>query len=203
MKSRRLIGFLSLILLVGLVQVPLVMAAEKMAGERDLSRVRKKVEALRAWQLTEALNLDEGTSARLFPVMKEADQERWRLELSNRDLVRKLSRTLDGPKPDPEAVNKILDELQSNRRRLLRVDERHMEKVRQILSPVDAARYLIFQIKFRREIRRKVAEAVRDRNRPDRLEGPGGSDRMDDRSQADGGFDPDGDAGGRSGGGRR
>jgi hypothetical protein len=73
------------------------MADNELAGERDLTRVRKKVEALRAWQLTEVLNLDEETSSRLFPAMRQADQERWKIETRNRELVREMSHSLAGP----------------------------------------------------------------------------------------------------------
>jgi hypothetical protein len=59
------------------------MADDEMPREKDLTRVRKKVEALRAWQLTEVLNLDEETSSRLFPAMRQTDQERWKIASMN------------------------------------------------------------------------------------------------------------------------
>jgi len=187
MKMRRLTGILSLLLLVGLVQTPLLMAADEMARERDLTRVRKKVEALRAWQLTEVLNLDEDTSSRLFPAMRQTDQERWKIEARNRELVREMSRSLEQSKPDPQRMDEILDELQSNRRELILVEERHIERVRQILSPEDTARYLMFQIRFQREIKRKAAQAFRDRRQQDGDTDRRNRDRYDDRDHDGGG----------------
>jgi len=167
-----------------------------MAGERDLTRVRKKVEALRAWQLTEVLDLDEETSYRLFPAMKQADQERWKIEARNRELVREMSRSLENRSTDSQRIDKILDELQSNRRELIRSEERHLERVRQILSPEDTARYLMFQIKFQREIKRKAAQAFRDRRRSDDDRGTG--DRYNDGYRGSGGSGG-GDGGGSGG----
>lgn len=205
MKLRGYLGFWCLILVVSLVQVPLVKAADELAGEKDLTRVRKKVEALRAWELTEALNLDEDTSSRLFPAMREADQERWRIESRNRDLVREMSKYLERRNPDPRAINRVLDELQSNRRELNQVEERHLERVRQILSPIDTARYLMFQIKFQREIRRKMAEAMKERRQIDGEPAQRTRDRMNDRNSpdSDSGSDSGGGRGGNGGGGRR
>jgi hypothetical protein len=176
------------------------MADDEMPREKDLTRVRKKVEALRAWQLTEVLNLDEETSSRLFPAMRQTDQERWKIESRNRELVREMSRSLEQGKPDPRKIDGILDELLSNRMELVRAEARHVERVRQILSPEDTARYLMFQLKFQREIKRKAAQAFRDRRESDDDTGRGSRDRYDDQGHDGGGFG--GSDSGRSGGGR-
>ena len=200
MKTGRLTGILCLLLLAGLVQAPFLMADDEMVRERDLTQVRKKIEALRAWQLSEVLDMDEETNYRLFPAMRQADQERWKIESRNRQLVREMSQSLERRNPDPQKIDKILDELQSNRRELVRSEERHLEMVRQILSPEDTARYLMFQIKFQKEIKRKVAQAFRDRRQQDDEIGRGNRDRYDDRDQDSGGVGGD-DRGGSSGGG--
>ena len=187
MKTGRLTGILCLLLLAGLVQTPFLMADDEMARERDLTRVRKKVEALRAWQLSEVLDMDEETNSRLFPAMRQADQERWKIEARNRKLIREMSRSLERPDPDQQKIDGILDELQSNRRELIRTEERHLKRVREILSPEDTARYLLFQIKFQREIKRKAAQAFRDRRQQDDDMGRGNRDRYDDRDQDSGG----------------
>jgi uncharacterized membrane protein YgcG len=201
MKTGRFSGILCLLLMAGLVQTSLLMADDEMARERDLTLVRKKVEALRAWQLSEVLNMDEETNSRLFPAMRQADQERWKIESRNRKLIREMSQSLDRKKPDSQRIDKIIDELQSNRRELVRSEERHLERVRQILSPEDTARYLMFQRKFQKEIKRKAAQAYQDRR------GSSESDRNPERgysgSDSSGGSDGGGSdgSGGSSGGG--
>ena len=194
MKMRRLTGILCLLLLTGLLQTPPLMADNEMPREKDLTRVRKKVEALRAWQLTEVLNLDEETSSRLFPAMRQTDQERWKIESRNRELVREMSQSLERSNLDPRKIDGILDELLSNRMELVRVEARHLERVRQILSPEDTARYLMFQIRFQREIKRKAAQAFRQRKQQDGDTDRGNRDRYDDRDHESGGF-----GGGRDG----
>jgi hypothetical protein len=158
------------------------------------------VEALRAWQLTEELNLDEKTSSQLFPAMRQADEERWELEAGNRELVREMSRLLERNEPDPQRIDRILDELQANRRELAEVEQRHLERVRQILSPSDTARYLMFQIRFQRDIRQKAAQALRDRRRSGDDMVPGSRERDNDRGSGGGGSGG-GNGGGSSGGG--
>ncbi len=200
MKMWRLTGILYLLLLAGLVHTPLLMADDEMPRERDLTRIRSKVQALRAWQLTEVLDLDEETSSQLFPAMRKTDQERWKIEARNRELVREMARSLEQSDHDPQKIDSFLDELLANRRELIRAEERHLEKVRQILSPEDTARYFMFQIRFQREIKRKAAQAYRDR----RHSGDNSMRRDWDRSGDNDGSGSGGNGfGGSDGGGSR
>lgn len=211
MVMRRLTGILCLLLLTGLVHASTGFADNGMDREGDLSRVRKKIEALRAWQLTEELELDEATSSKLFPAMKRADEARWKIERNNRDLVKEMARILERRRPDEKRINRILNELLANRRDLIRAEERHLERVRQILSPADTARYLIFQIKFQKNIRKKAAEAIRDgrllQDPSSRTSRDGYSTGDSDRGSSDGsgsgGAGSDGGKGSSDGGGDR
>ena len=79
--------------------VPAVPAgAEEMAKEGDLKNVRKKVEVLRAWRLTEELNLDEETSARLFPAMRQVHRAHG-VRVSTSDLNRVAKDAFDRNPP--------------------------------------------------------------------------------------------------------
>ena len=128
----------------------------RVPGEEEIGRVRKKVEAMRAWRLTEELDLDEEMAARLFPAMRRSDRQRQEIEADNRRIIRLVSAELEKPEPDPDVVDKALDELIKNRRRIFRNEEDHLQDVRKILSPEDTARYLLFQVKFQKEIRERI-----------------------------------------------
>lgn len=179
--------------LVGTLQEPL--RAEDRTdspSEQDISRVRKKLETLRAWKLTEFLNLDEQTSARLFPAMHEADKARQRIEAENRGLIQRMAQSLKRGDVNQAEMAKILDRLQENRKEIARIEEMHFTKVRSILSPADTARYILFQIRFRQEIRKRIIRAGRE-----------GRDRSDSGLSRDGmERGGGGSGGGGSGGGR-
>ncbi|MGD8353081.1 MAG: hypothetical protein PVJ01_02860 [Pseudomonadota bacterium] len=198
MKKSRIAVVLCLAILMGAWHPLSLSADDRDVRERDLSRIRKKIETLRVWQLTEELDLDEATSSRLFPAMKRADKERWEIENRNRKLIRGLSGVLEDKDPHPGKINQILDELQANRRELMQSEERHIETVRQILSPADTARYLLFQIRFEARIKQKAAEAMRERRELEGREDRSVGSRSDDRDS--GGHGSDG-GGGSSGGG--
>ena len=179
--------------LVGTLQGPL--RAEDRTdspSEQDISRVREKLETLRAWKLTEFLNLEEQTSARLFPAMHEADKARQRIEAGNRVLIQRMAQSLKRGDVNQAEMAKILDRLQENRKEIARIEEMHFTKVRSILSPADTARYILFQIRFRQEIRKRIIRAGREGR--DRRDSGVRRDRMNREN--------DGYDGGASGGGR-
>ena len=91
---------------------------------------------------------------------------------------------------------RILDQLQENRREVARIEERHFKKVRDILSPADTARYILFQIRFQQEIRKRVLQSGRDGR--DRRDSRAPRDSMDrrDRDSDRGGSDRGGTGGG-------
>lgn len=206
----------AIILALILLSLPATVPADDamdLPAEGDVGRIRKKVEALRAWRLTEELNLDQETSGRLFPVIREADEQRLALERENRRLIRTLNQELQSRDVDQNEVDRIIDQLISNRLEQARNEERHLNKIRSILTPEMSARYIMFQVRFQRELRNLVNERVRDRR--DRA-GPDGRDRSPGRAPSDEGRDgygsgassgggsgsgPGGDGGG--GGGRR
>jgi len=165
MNRKMLAAVLGLFLAVLMIPVSLP-AADLMPGEGDLTRVRKKIEALRAWKISEELDLDQETSARLFPAMRDAAEEGWRIESLNRALVRDMDHQLKKGEPDPGTINGILDRLQSNRMEKARIENRHLKRVREILSPEDTARYLMFQFRFQKELKEKAARAFREGRGP-------------------------------------
>jgi len=194
MKHGNVVRILSFCIILLLVPATVFPAGfdEGALNERDLARIRKKVEALRAWQLTEELDLDQETSAKLFPAMRDADDSRWRIESENRTIMREIKQLMGEENPEPAGLNNLLDRLQANNMELARVEDRHLNRVRRILSPELFVRYLMFQIRFQREIREKAAQAFR--------EGSGSSSRDMERSKS--GSDRK-SSGGSGSGGRR
>jgi hypothetical protein len=131
--------------------------------EGDIGKVQKSIETLRAWRIAEELGFDEKTNARLFTFLRESDEKRIRIEADNRDLLRTLRERLRETAPDAARVAPLLDRLAENQRRQKALEEEHLRKVRETLDPVQAARYILFELHFQRELRDRVVLTVRDR----------------------------------------
>jgi Spy/CpxP family protein refolding chaperone len=141
-------------------------------------QIRKRIETLRMWKLTEELDLDEKTSAKLFPVISKYDKERAKLQHTIRQDMRELRRSLQSDK-DADYQG-MLDRLEKNHREMQRIEDDEMKELKTILTAKQQAQYLLFNMKFKREIRRmiddsrgkrrhgKKGDRKYDRDRPDR-----------------------------------
>lgn len=128
-------------------------------SEAKREEVRKKIEAVRMWRLTEALKLDEKTSTRLASFLSSLQEKRRALMRSNRTTIGEIRTSLKAPQPDERTLKARLETIEKNQRELLELREKELKGVREILSIEQQARYVVFQQEFRREVRRMIAGA--------------------------------------------
>lgn len=121
--------------------------------EERREEIRKKIEAIRIWRLTEALKLDADTSVRLSSILSSLDLKRREIQREQMEAMRALRQTLRSSKPDEAKLKSLLDRLESNHRSMQELREREIKNLKEILSPEQQARFLIFQQEFQREMR--------------------------------------------------
>lgn len=120
-------------------------------------KIRERIETLKMWRLTEALDLDEKTSAKIFPLLKKIDKKRAEIENAQREGMIELRQLL---KEKQEARLKgLLEGLEKNHKELQRIKDEELAEVKKILTIEQQARYIIFLQEFNKEVRRLIAEA--------------------------------------------
>jgi Spy/CpxP family protein refolding chaperone len=132
--------------------------------------VRKKVEAVRMWRLTEELKLDEKTSTRLASFLSALEEKRRGLTRERLGTMRDLRAILQAGNPDERKLKADLDKLEKNHREMADLQDKEAHGIKGILSVEQQARYLLFQQEFRREIRGMIAGA---RGNGQGMRGPG------------------------------
>lgn len=141
-------------------------AAQPAAPPADRrERIKQRIRALRAYTLTEQLQLDEQTAGKLFPLLAKFDEEFDRLLQARLDLQRQLGNA--GALRDPRAVDKLIDNAIANQRALWDTEDRRLAQLRKILTPAQTARVLIVLPAMERKIQnqlRKVVERQRQRS---------------------------------------
>jgi hypothetical protein len=142
---------------------PSVARGESLPTDGDIGQVQKRIADLRAWRMADELGFDEKTNARLFAVLRDTDGKRIRIESDNRQAIGLLRDLLRSPAPDAKKVASALDRLTENQRQQRALEEEHLRRVREVLDPVQTARYLFFELHFQREIRERVTLTVRER----------------------------------------
>lgn len=167
MKVKMQIVIATALLLTGLA-VNAVAAPEETdrpPSRQQLEKVRQRIETLRIWKLTKALDLDQKTSAALFPLLNRYDKRRHELERSLRDGMRELREA--GKEGREPVIKGLLDRLDQHHREMQKLNEEEQGEIRKLLTVKQQAAFVLFQQEFQQEIRRIIDES-RER-REDRL----------------------------------
>jgi Spy/CpxP family protein refolding chaperone len=130
-----------------------------MPSDKKREEVRKKIEAVRMWRLTEELKLDEKTSAKLASFLSALDEKRRDFMRERMEAMRDLRVILMAGKADEKKMRADLDKLEKNRREMEELQDKEISGVKGLLSVEQQARYVIFQQDFRREMRGMIAGA--------------------------------------------
>ena len=85
-------------------------------SEKKREEIRKKIETVRIWRLTEKLKLDTTTSAKMASLLSSFDQQRQGIVREQMATMRELRVSLKSQKPDEARIKTALDKLQKNQR---------------------------------------------------------------------------------------
>lgn len=132
-------------------------------SKEQMEKVRERIETLRMWKLTKALDLDEKTSSRLFPVLNKYDKKRADLESSLRENMRELRESLRNRRE--AQLKSLLERLEQNHRSMQGIKDAEWEELKGVLTVEQLAKFILFQQEFEREIR-KIIEDTRERRLP-------------------------------------
>jgi hypothetical protein len=121
--------------------------------------LRKRIEAVKIWRLTEALKLDAPTSARLSSLISSIDQQKKAILLDQMQSMVTLRQALKTAKPDESDLKTILDKLATGRRSMQELREKELNGLKDVLTIEQQARYVIFQQEFQREMRGMITRA--------------------------------------------
>jgi hypothetical protein len=137
-------------------------------------RIRQRIRAARQWKLTEALELDEDTADKLFPILDSFDDKFVEAMGKGRELRRELRAALDSKAGDSK-VNGIVDGMLDNQRAIWKLNEKRFQAARKVLSAEQAAKALIVLPEVDRAIRRQMRKAMgKDGRGPRGRRGHGG-----------------------------
>lgn len=129
------------------------------AGQRDRrEKVKQRIRALRAYTLTEQLDLDEATAAKLFPALAKYDEQFDKLLLTRADVQKRLAAA--GAIKDAKALDALIDEAVANQRALWDTEDQRLRQFRKILTPAQTARVLVVLPAMERKIQNQLRQAA-------------------------------------------
>jgi len=125
------------------------------------AKVRQRIRTLRAWRLTEALDLDEQTAARLFPILSRFDgQFEGAMQKASR-LRESAQAELERKSPNQAKLDAIVDQMVEQQRALWKLQEARFQAVRKVLTPAQSAKILIILPEIDRTLHRQIRRAMR------------------------------------------
>jgi Spy/CpxP family protein refolding chaperone len=128
-------------------------------SEERREEVRKKIEAVRIWRLTEELELDTNSIAKLSSLLSSLDRKRRDTMREQMEAMRDLRSLLKAAKPDETKIKSLLEKIEKNHNEMQSVRNRELKSLKEILTVEQQARYLLFQQDFQREMRSMISGA--------------------------------------------
>ncbi len=144
-------------------------------------QIKKKIRAMRAYTLTEALALDEPTAGRLFPMLARYDDETDKLLEKRVDVQRRL-RHADSLK-DPRAIERLIDEAIAIQRGFWDLEDKRVAELRKVLTPGQTAKLLVVLPALERKIQNQLRKAIVQRHPTGSTAGSGAD--IDDDQEPD------------------
>ncbi len=138
-------------------------------SKEQMEKIRQRIDTLRMWELTKALNLDEKTSAKLFPLLNQYDKKKFTLGQKMMDGMGDLTRYLK--EKNDNDLKKTLIGLEQTHREMDKINDNEFNALKNILTIEQQAQFVLFKMKFEREIGRLMEES---------RQGPGHQPMQDD-----------------------
>jgi hypothetical protein len=128
-------------------------------SDEKRAEIRRKIETVRIWRLTEALKLDTNTSAKLSSLLSSLDRQRREIQRDQTRTLFMLQQSLLSPKIEESRIKFDLDKLEQNYRAMQDLKYKEMSGLKKILTIEQQGRYVIFQQEFTREMRGMIQGA--------------------------------------------
>jgi hypothetical protein len=151
----------SLYLLIAIILFTTVASFPQHDREKMMKQ-KSKLHQLEKIKLIEALNLDEETSLRFFARRNEMQQEVDQLENRADDILKDLEESLNANEKAAGATQRqLINELLNIKTKIEKVKKQFITSLSDILSTEQIAKYIVFEQKFREEIRKIIFDRRR------------------------------------------
>jgi Spy/CpxP family protein refolding chaperone len=124
---------------------------------------RAIIEKVRIYRLTQELDMTTEQAMQFFPKLNELQKIENEFHNKRTDFLHQLRRLIDSGATD-QAISNIIAQYETAYNEKIELQKKKMTEIRKILTPVQQAKYLIFQETFEQEIREMI-KAVKERRK--------------------------------------
>ena len=121
-------------------------------------QIRKRINTIKIWKMTEELNLSEQQSEKFFPIYNTFESKRKETEDQRLDLLRKLDDLTLEENPSEAEIYKLIDQLENIDQQMVNNRVEFKNKLKEILTTRQIGRLFVFEIKFQRQIQNIIRD---------------------------------------------
>jgi Spy/CpxP family protein refolding chaperone len=173
-KMKTLGRILIIAAIIGLVSLPaLSFDREQPRPDREkMEKIRHKMEFLRNWKLMDELKLDEATASKLFTAMKGFDERNRKIMDESIDLVKQLKNIVEQGNGNEKEIQALIAKLRANMEAEHNLKLQRIDAVAGLLTVEQQAKYILFELSFKREMAGIAGRALNRASRSMRSGGP-------------------------------
>ncbi|HEY8144323.1 MAG TPA: hypothetical protein VIG06_16695 [Kofleriaceae bacterium] len=131
------------------------------AAQADKAALKKRIRAMRVWYLTEELELDDATAARLFPVLGKYDDQLEALQVEGARLRRELRQGLGRRRGNQVDAARLVDALLAHYDKVYQLQRERIVAARKVLSAAQTGRLILVMPRVDNAIRRQIGRVMR------------------------------------------
>jgi Spy/CpxP family protein refolding chaperone len=126
---------------------------------QNRQRVRKNITTLRLLRMTEALNLTEEQTTKIYPFISRVEEEKMDIQKQIGIKMQELKSTLREQAPKEEEIADKVKSIKDLRRLLKEKDDEIENFLENNLTAIQKAKYLLFSVEFSRDLGEKLNRA--------------------------------------------
>lgn len=123
----------------------------------------ERIQMIRMLKLTEILKLDREEAGRFFAITNQYEQTKRKLYRDFQEDIQKLRNLMRDMHPPERELREIISHIKTKNRDLKDIKLKQEEEEINLLKPEQQARYILFQIDFRRNLENMIREVREER----------------------------------------
>jgi len=130
-------------------------------GRRNVDKreMKERIHLIKMWKLTEVLDLDQVTAAKLFPIMNDFDVKRDALREKRGDTMKAIRDELDKDAPDATTLGSLIDRFKKDERAMVELRIERLDALSEVLTDEQIAELIALVPKFERGMRGMIGRA--------------------------------------------
>ena len=121
--------------------------------------IRRHIQTYRMWEMTKALDLTEDQVAKIFPTLNRIEKEKADLNKQIGLEIRELKELLDIKEYNLDQIKEKLEKIKELKGKIQEKDAEIEKLLEDNLTVEQQAKYIIFSVKFMRDLREKLNRA--------------------------------------------